>query len=87
LDSLKLKSARVGKGLTQKEMARLINLALPTYCNKENGKADFTVEEISKVTRVLDLSYPQIDEIFFDGKLTTRLSQEHAATSELKQSA
>ena len=34
----KLKALRLEKGYTQKELAKLIHVAQPTYCNYEKGK-------------------------------------------------
>jgi DNA-binding XRE family transcriptional regulator len=79
---LKLKAARVEKGLTQKDTAKAIGVVLPTYCNKENGKLPFTTKEIERLAKVLNLSIHAVDEIFFDGNLSNVLSNEQAATLE-----
>lgn len=50
----KLKGARVEKGLTQIDMARQLKMSLPTYHMKENGKRQFTVEEMHKVAKILE---------------------------------
>ena len=43
---LKLKSFRVGKKLTQEDMARSIGISTNAYTLKENGYRDFTLSEI-----------------------------------------
>jgi DNA-binding XRE family transcriptional regulator len=79
MNSLKLKSKRVGKGFNQEKTALAINTTLPTYCNKENGKNPFTTVEIEKLAELFDLSVNDVDEIFFNGNLSKRLNNEQAA--------
>jgi DNA-binding XRE family transcriptional regulator len=84
MNSLKLKAARVGKGLNQTEAAQAIETTTPTYCNKENGKKAFTTKEIEALAKVLNLNANDVDEIFFDGNLSKRLN---CTTDDLKESA
>lgn len=78
MNSLKLKGARVSKGLNQEETAKKVGVALPTYCNKENGKIPFTTKEISKLSKIFDLNIVEINDIFFDGDLTNRINNKQA---------
>lgn len=41
----KLKLIRESMGLTQKEMADIINVSKGTYCKKENGQIRFSLGE------------------------------------------
>lgn len=82
MNSLKLKAARVGKGLTQEELAKLIKVAMPTYCNKENGKKPFAIKEIKRLVIALNLSVHDADEIFFDGSLSNGLKDKLSTTQE-----
>lgn len=63
----KLKAARVEVGLTQKQLAELINMPLPTYQKKEQGKTQFTIKEAGKIAYILNKNPT---EIFFNQKVT-----------------
>jgi DNA-binding XRE family transcriptional regulator len=75
MDSLKLKAARISKGLLQEDMSRLLKMSIKTYCNSENGKRVFDLNEISQMVNILDLDIYQVNEIFFDAKLTNCIIQ------------
>lgn len=57
---LKLRGKRVEKGLTQKELAKLINVSLPSYRLKEVGKIEFRMKEINLLLEILDCKYEDI---------------------------
>ncbi len=59
----RLKGLRIIKGLTQNEMAQLLDMPKSTYIKKENGKSSFSIEEAIGLSRVLELS---IDNIFLN---------------------
>lgn len=65
-----LKSKRVLIGLRQKDVAIQLNISEKTYCFKENGKTDFTRDEIDKIAKILKLNINDINNIFFDNKIT-----------------
>lgn len=65
-----LKSKRVLAGLRQKDVAKGLDLTEKTYCLKENGKTDFTREEIDKISIILKLDLDDVNLIFFDNKIT-----------------
>ena len=79
---MKLKAARVGKGLNQEKTAKKLKVAMATYCNKENGKRLFTTKEIEILTKVLSLTTLDIDEIFFDGNLSNVINNKSSAAQE-----
>ncbi|RDY27840.1 XRE family transcriptional regulator [Romboutsia weinsteinii] len=57
---LMLKGIRVSRGLTQKNMANLVNMSESAYVRKENEKSHFTVNEAMRVARVLDVKLETI---------------------------
>ncbi|WP_081016195.1 helix-turn-helix transcriptional regulator [Paraclostridium sordellii] len=56
-----LKGIRVSRGLTQGDLAKLVNMPRSTYIKKENEKSYFNIKEAMKIAKVLNLS---IDYIF-----------------------
>lgn len=54
-------------GLTQKEMAKKLNISEGTYRNKENGKSSFKDEEMKSFHEAVKITNPSItiDDIFF----------------------
>ena len=57
---LKLRGKRVEKGLTQKELAKLIGISLPSYRLKETGEIEFRMNEINLLLSILDCKYEDI---------------------------
>lgn len=57
---LKLRGKRVEKGLTQKELADLLKISLPSYRLKEVGKIEFRMNEINLLLKILDCKYEDI---------------------------
>lgn len=57
----KIKSRRVEKGLTQETIAKKLGIAKPTYSLKENGKRQFTENEMIALSKILNKS---LDELF-----------------------
>jgi DNA-binding XRE family transcriptional regulator len=74
MNGRKLKGIRVEKGLSQPPVAKHLGINTSTYCQKENDKYPFTVEEVGKLAELLDMNVYQVDEVFFDQKLTNRAS-------------
>ena len=54
-------------GLTQKDMARRLNISEGTYRNKEKGKTSFKEKEIKKFYELVSKENPSvnIEDIFF----------------------
>lgn len=63
-----LKSLRVAEDITQKKMAELINVSVPTYNRKELGIRPFTLEESFIISNFFGRT---VDEIFFNQKVNT----------------
>ena len=51
-----LKSKRALLGLTQVKVANMMGMNAKSYNQKENGKLDFSLEEIIKISKVLNLN-------------------------------
>ena len=66
---IELKIARVRKGLSRRDVARTIGIAESTYGNKETGRTDFTAPEAVAVAELLELTWDQYNDIFYDGTL------------------
>lgn len=49
----KLRAARIEKGLTQVQLAELIDMPASTYQKKEQGQTEFTITEAKKISKVL----------------------------------
>lgn len=58
---IKLKAARINKGLTQQQLANLMGVCRETYAAWENGKRFPDYQQIGKLCETLGLSYDQID--------------------------
>lgn len=64
-----LKGSRIARGLTQQDMANLLNIERSTYGKKESGEYDFWESEINIILETLDEKY---ENIFLNRKLTKR---------------
>lgn len=58
--SITLKSARINKGLTQVEAAKLIGVTKDTLSNYERGKSYPDVPIIKKIEQVYGVTYSEI---------------------------
>ena len=70
MNTLLLKSKRALFKVTQKDMADKLGITYVTYSLKENDKLEFTRKEISTISKVLNLTLEDVNEIFFDSKIT-----------------
>ncbi len=59
-----LKSKRVLKGLTQKQVAKKIGINTKSYNLKENGKVKFSIEEAFKTSKCLGLTLDEFNDVF-----------------------
>lgn len=57
-----LKGLRAKRGITQEQMAEVLEITSSTYNRKENGLREFTIEEAKKISEFFGES---IEEIFF----------------------
>ncbi len=65
INTNKLKSKWTEKGLLQSDVARMIGLSNTSFSLKMNGKIDFSLTEIQKISNLLVLSADERDAIFF----------------------
>lgn len=63
-----LKSLRAMKGLTQRDMAEILNMTVQTYNRKELGQREFTLEESKVIANIFGKT---IEEIFFNQQCNT----------------
>ncbi|MGL5348890.1 MAG: helix-turn-helix transcriptional regulator [Peptostreptococcaceae bacterium] len=59
-----LKSKRVLMGMTQEQLAAEIGINTKSYNMRENGKQNFKLEEVIKISKSLDLTLDEVDQIF-----------------------
>lgn len=64
-----IKGARTRLGYTQQFMADSLEMNYHSYRKKESGAVQFTDDEKVKVARILELSFFQMNDFLFDGKL------------------
>lgn len=64
-----LKSKRVLNGLTQEQIAYEIGINTKSYNLKENGKNRFSLDEVIKLSEILELNLEEINDIFLHIKL------------------
>ncbi len=66
-----LKAKRVECDILQSELAYMLGITPKTACQKENSeRCRYTVEEMLKIAKCLELTSEEFNMIFFDGKLT-----------------
>ncbi len=66
----KLRLARLERELSQKDLAKKIGVHELTYSRKERGQREFTRTEIDNLAAALDLTNDEVNEIFFDNRIT-----------------
>lgn len=59
-----LKSKRALLGLTQIEAAKKLGMDTKSYNLKENGKREFSLNEVAKVSKMLGLSLVEVNDTF-----------------------
>ena len=60
INTNKLKSLRVLKGLSQQKIAEILGMHYITYANKENGAKEFKVTELMKLCEILECEFNDI---------------------------
>ena len=55
-----MKKIRLGKGMTQGDICRALNLDRAYISNVENGKQNLTISTMEKVAKVLEVSVNQL---------------------------
>lgn len=59
-----LKSKRALLGLTQIKVAKMLGMTEKSYNMKENGKSLFSLQQVIKVSEILDLTLQEVNEAF-----------------------
>lgn len=57
---MNVKEYRVKKGYTQNELSELIGITQQTYSKKERGERSFTLDEVKKLKKILNISYEEL---------------------------
>ena len=57
---MKVKEYRIIKGFTQNELSELIGITQQTYSKKERGEKSFTLDEVKKLKKILNISYEEL---------------------------
>lgn len=65
MDKIELRVAMKRNGLNYTKLAEILGISYGTLWNKINQKTEFTLDEIQKLSEILDLSTEQRDQIFF----------------------
>lgn len=69
MDFLLLEYLAKKNGMSKIALDKAMNMDPSTYYRKKKGEAEFTVKEIKSVKEALNLTTPQVNEIFFADKL------------------
>lgn len=64
-----LKAARVKNGMTQSDVASLIEKTTDCYAKKERGEVYFTAAEMCRISTAFKLTFEEFNDNFFDSKL------------------
>ena len=73
---LEIKGARTRLGFTQQYMAEQLGCPTDSYRKKESGVVKFTDAEKIRVTKLLRLTYAQMNDFLYDGVLP-EVGEEH----------
>ncbi|OQA48447.1 MAG: Helix-turn-helix domain protein [Firmicutes bacterium ADurb.Bin300] len=65
MPNFNLKAERVRRNLTQKDMAKLLNISIPAYNLKENSNRAFSHAETQLIAKEFQLTADEIKTIFF----------------------
>ena len=76
MDAMELKIARIRKKKSAKDLAFAIGKSTASYNKKERGEVRFSSDEITTVTKELELTPEQVNAIFFDNNLPIRQASE-----------
>lgn len=69
MNTLELKAAMARKDISIPRLAELLGMSKKTIYSRFSGDTDFSLSEIRKIAKILDLSNEDILIIFFTGKV------------------
>ena len=67
-----LKAARIKRGITQKNLAKILKCTEANYCMKENGVRRLFITDANNIATALDLSPKEINDIFFAKNINSK---------------
>ena len=70
MDKVALKAKMIINNDTGMELSKALDISETTLSAKLNGKSEFTRSEIAKIKQRYNLSATEVDEIFFNYKVT-----------------
>jgi len=73
VSKLHLKRARLNKGLSQETMADLLGMTQCNYSRRENGKKEITLNEWTKIAKILDITLEEIYEPFINNVISNSI--------------
>lgn len=76
MNCLRLKTARISRGVTSKAMANAIGRCEAAWNQRERGEKIPDVKEVAIITTVLGLTVQEFFDIFFDNDLLFRNNDE-----------
>ena len=86
---LKIKKARISKGIRQKDMAEKLGLSVSTYSNYENNYREQKLDIVEKICRILDMTIDELvdfpisnDESCMTDSLSYEQSHSYASSEE-----
>ena len=69
VNTLKLKARIMEFGFTQKDLAKALNIALPTVSQKLNNKRPMYLQEADIIANLLEIPTQEFGEYFFTQKI------------------
>ena len=57
---MRIKEYRIIKGYTQRELAEILGIKQNTYSDKERGKTNFTIDEITIIKELFNTTYDDL---------------------------
>ena len=60
-----LRNKRFDQKITQEQLAKMLNMSVTAYRNKELEKNQFTLNEFKKIIATLNITKEEVEEIFF----------------------
>lgn len=69
VNTLKLKARIMEFGFTQKDVAKALNIALPTVSQKLNNKRPMYLQEADIIANLLEIPTQEFGEYFFTQKI------------------
>lgn len=69
VNTLKLKARIMEFGFTQKDVAKALDIALPTVSQKLNNKRPMYLQEADIIANLLEISTQEFGEYFFTQKI------------------